>query len=96
MSADLYEPCPFCGGEPRARLDDAACVACNGRGFIKIGLTAGQVERMAALELAGARAWLGDSGIDGPDRYTVRRSGWPVQRFPLRADALRAFGAPNP
>ena len=62
MAKALYEHCPICDGEgevapskfrgswkPEVVPDgrgNAVCPGCDGEGFIEVGLTVGQVERM--------------------------------------------------
>jgi hypothetical protein len=91
----LYGKCPVCGGSGEKPdlpwSGSPACPGCRGERFVEIGLTLGQVERMAKLELATARACFGDSGIDGPDRYIVKRPDGTVERFAGLETALPAF-----
>lgn len=46
--AELYEPCPICNAE--AQRGDGACRGCRGVGFVRVGVTTGQLERLAACD----------------------------------------------
>lgn len=88
VSRKLYEECTHCDG---GRNHDRYCVACRQRGFTEIGLTAGQVKRMARLETAAARCYLADSGIDGPQRFTVRAPDGTVTHHRFITDAEKQW-----
>ncbi len=46
MSKPLYETCDHCGGDP------PGCALCKLKAVVEIGVTAAQLERLAAREIA--------------------------------------------
>lgn len=70
MAKELYEQCPICDGDgeipdgkfsgPYARTQttpgNIECPGCVGNGFVAVGLTVGQVERMKAINDLLAKA----------------------------------------
>ncbi len=64
MARELYERCTLCDGTGRPKVGTQHdCPACEPLRVIPIGLTAGQVDRMARRELAEAEARAGLSEI---------------------------------
>ena len=49
MRRDLFEKCPFCQGD-RINVNGGTCRHCSGEGYIAIGLTAAQVDRLVREE----------------------------------------------
>lgn len=48
MSKSLFEECSICDAIGATGLKATICPGCEGKGYVRIGLTAGQVERIAA------------------------------------------------